>query len=102
MIDKTKTDIDDLREQMSVLGQDVAKLTELMKSLAATKADEARGKAAGLAGDVSRRAQNLAGQGAAAAQHELDVIERRIVEKPLQSATIALFAGLLIGMLTRR
>lgn len=102
MMDKGKTEIEDLREQLGVLGQDVAKLTEMMKTLASSKADEARGKAMGLAGDVSKRAQDLAGQGAAVAQQELDVIERRIVEKPLQSATIALFAGLLIGMLTRR
>ena len=34
MPDKDKTEIDDLRDQLGVLGQDVAKLTELIKALA--------------------------------------------------------------------
>ena len=44
----------------------------------------------------------MAGQGASMAQHELEMIERRIAERPMQSAAIALFAGFVIGMLTRR
>ena len=102
MPDKDKTEIDDLRDQLGVLGQDGAKLTELIKALAGEKAEEARGRAEGLAGEFSRKAQDMAGQGASMAQHELEMIERRIAERPMQSAAIALFAGFVIGMLTRR
>lgn len=99
---ETKPTKDDVEEQIKQIRDDISNLTGLLKELAEDRAGDLRDTAVA-------EAQALVGQGRQAADrarvqaHEAaDSIEQYIVQKPLQSALIALGAGLLIGLVSRR
>ncbi len=99
---KAATTPEDIEAQVAQIREDIAKLTALLGDLAGTKAGEARdlareeaealiGRAKAGAGEARRRVEGAAGS-----------IEHYIEEKPVQSAMIALLAGVVLGLLTRR
>jgi ElaB/YqjD/DUF883 family membrane-anchored ribosome-binding protein len=93
---------DDIEAQVTQIRDDIATLTRLLGELAGAKVDEARGlaldEAEAAIGHARTRAEAVRDRAAGAAHS----IEAYIEEKPVQSAMIALAAGLFIGLLTRR
>lgn len=93
---------EDIEAQVTQIREDIAKLTQLLGEVIEAKAEEARGhvpeEAEAMIGRAKRRAED--------AMHRVEDaatgIERYIEEKPLQSAVMALLAGIVIGLLNRR
>ena len=99
---KTAPGPEDIEAQVAQIRDDVATLTRLLGELAGAKVDEAKGLALDEAEAVIGRARRTAEAARDRAQGAAHSIESYIEEKPVQSAMIALVAGLFIGLLTRR
>jgi ElaB/YqjD/DUF883 family membrane-anchored ribosome-binding protein len=93
---------EEIEAQVTQIRDDIATLTRLLGELAGAKVDEAKGfaldEAEAAIGRARTRAEAVPDRATGAAHS----IEAYIEEKPLQSAMIALAAGLFIGLLTRR
>jgi ElaB/YqjD/DUF883 family membrane-anchored ribosome-binding protein len=99
---KTAPKPEDIEAQVIQIRDDIATLTRLLGELAGAKVDEAKGLAMGEAEAAIGRARDRAEAVRDRAQGAAHSIEAYIEEKPVQSAVIALVAGLFIGLLTRR
>ena len=93
---------EDIDAQVAQIREDVAQLTKLLGDLAGTKVEAAKARAAGEAEALMGRAKARAEDARHRVEDAAGGLERYIEEKPLQSAMIALLAGLVIGILTRR
>ena len=91
-----------IEEQIKTIREDISRLTQLFVQLgqdnlsgagkaARDEADELLNRTRRAADDVAGRAKQAAGS-----------MEGYIVEKPLQSAIVALLVGVFIGFLSRR
>ena len=87
---------DELEAQVTRLSAEVAELTRLLTTMAGTTAAEGLGARAGDA------AQRLAHEAQDELQQAARTLSRLIEEKPMQATLIALVAGLVLGLLTRR
>jgi ElaB/YqjD/DUF883 family membrane-anchored ribosome-binding protein len=99
---KTAAKPEDIEAQVAQIRDDIATLTRLLGELAGTKVDEAKGFAMHEAEAVIGTARKKAHEARERVQGAAGSIEAYIEEKPMQSAMIALVAGLLIGLLSRR
>jgi ElaB/YqjD/DUF883 family membrane-anchored ribosome-binding protein len=102
MADTPKPGTGDIEAQMRKLGDEIAKLTDLLARDLKETASDAKGKVGAKAEALSRAAHAAAEGMSERAKGELHEIERKIAEKPVQSAIIAFLAGLLIGGILRR
>lgn len=100
--DKSAPKPEDIEAQVAQIREDIAQLTTLLGSLAGAKADEVRGRAAEEVEALVGRARQRAGDAKHRVEDAAGSIERYIEDKPMQSAMMALLAGLVIGLLTRR
>ena len=95
-------DLAELQEQLKIIRADVSALADLLKGAAHNKAAEA-GKALHVqADDLVRRGREVTEGATQRARSAVTSIEEQIAEKPVQSALIALLAGIVIGSLGRR
>lgn len=99
---KTAAKPEDIEAQVLQIRDDIATLTRLLGELAGAKADEAKSFALDEAEAVIGRAREKAEAARDRAKGAAHSLESYIEEKPVQSAMIALVAGLFIGMMTRR
>jgi ElaB/YqjD/DUF883 family membrane-anchored ribosome-binding protein len=93
---------EDIEAQVTQIRDDIATLTRLLGELAGAKVDEAKGLALDEAEAVIGTARKKAQEARDRVQGAAGTLESYIEEKPMQSAMIALVAGLFIGLLTRR
>ena len=95
-------DTNDIEAQVEQIRADIATLTRLLTEVAGAKAEQTKDLALDQAEELIRKSR----AGALAAQREaenaLHSVERYIEEKPVQSATMALLAGIVIGWWSRR
>lgn len=99
---KPNATADDIEAQIRTIREDVTKLTGLIMQLGEEKVAGARGKARSEAEEMLGRARKSADEAAGQAREKIASIEHYIVEKPVQSAFIALLAGIFIGSMSRR
>lgn len=99
---KTTPKPEDIEAQVAQVREDIAKLTQLLGQLAGAKADEAKGLALDEAEALIGRARTKAADAKHRVEDTAGSIEHYIEEKPMQSAMIALLAGVVIGLMTRR
>lgn len=101
---KTKTDADrgDVEEQLRVIRDDVATLTELLKELGQSRSEEAREAVFARASELRAAGEKAADAARARAESGTASVERAISENPIQSALLALGAGVLLGWMSRR
>jgi ElaB/YqjD/DUF883 family membrane-anchored ribosome-binding protein len=92
----------ELQEQLKAIRADVATLAELLKGAAHSKAAEAGKVLREQADDLVRRGNEMTADATQHARSTVTSIEKQIAEKPVQSALIALLAGIVIGALGRR
>lgn len=102
MADTPKTDTSDLQAQMKVLGDDIARLTEIVRALAKDAAGDMRSKMSEKAGAFAEAGQGMAERAAEKAKDEFQAIEKHITDKPVQSALIAFLIGMVLGSMNRR
>lgn len=95
-------ELNDVEAQIAAIRDDVAELTQLLKSFAGAKTEAATETLKGEAETLKRQAQEAADEAVRKARSAATSIEDHIVEKPVQSALIALLIGILIGALGRR
>jgi ElaB/YqjD/DUF883 family membrane-anchored ribosome-binding protein len=92
----------ELSQQIEQLRKDVLAITETLKSLGQTKAEDMKGnvkaKAAELAAAGRSKAEDLT---RSAADLEADMASY-VREKPVQSLAIAAVLGLIVGLISRR
>jgi ElaB/YqjD/DUF883 family membrane-anchored ribosome-binding protein len=81
---------------------DVAQLAELLKAVASGGAADAGKALHDQADELVRRGREVAEGATQRAKGAVSTIEDQIVEKPVQSALIALLIGIVIGSLGRR
>lgn len=96
------TSRDDLEQQFTVIRNDLATLTRLLREAGEAKADETREAALAEAAALLEKSREALEGGQARAREAGAAVETYIKEKPVQSALIALGVGFLVGMLTRR
>ena len=98
----TKPDTDDIEAQVQQIRADISTLTRLLTEVAGAKAEQTKDIALDQAEELIRKSKARA----LAAQHQAEdafhSVERHIEQKPVQSATIALLVGLMIGWISRR
>lgn len=95
-------DVNDVEAQIAAIREDVSELTRLLKGLAATRTEAATEALKGEAEALKRQAHVAADEAVRKAKSAATSIEDHIVEKPVQSALIALLIGILIGAMGRR
>jgi ElaB/YqjD/DUF883 family membrane-anchored ribosome-binding protein len=95
-------DLAELQEQLKTIRADVSALADLLKGAAHSKAAEAGKALHEQADDLVRRGKEMTEGATQRARGAVTSIEEQIVEKPVQSALIALFIGIVIGSLGRR
>lgn len=93
---------EEIEAQVAQIRDDIATLTRLLGELAGAKVDAAKGLAMDEAEAAIGRARHQAEAVRDRAQGAARSIEAYVEEKPVQSAMMALMAGLVIGLLTRR
>ncbi len=91
-----------LAEQIQTIRDDLAKLTSLLKDMAASTATDGAKTLHDEADHLLHRTRQAAEIAADKARGAAGSIETQIAEKPIQSALIALLIGLVIGSLGRR
>lgn len=99
---KAAPEPEDVEAQVAQIRGDIAKLTQLLGELAGAKADEAKGLALDEAEALIGRMRTRAADAKHRVEGAAGSIEHYIEEKPMQSAMIALLAGVVIGLMTRR
>lgn len=87
----SKTSSNDIDNQIKQVREEVSELSKLILQFGEERVSEAGQTARAQAGQASEKLKAKAAS-----------IEDRIVEKPVQSAIIALLIGLVIGSLSRR
>jgi ElaB/YqjD/DUF883 family membrane-anchored ribosome-binding protein len=101
----TKSDTpgtDDITKQVEQIREDISTLTRLLTEVAGAKAEETKGLALEQAEELIRKSKAQAVAAQQQAETAFHSVERYIEEKPVQSATMALLAGLFIGWWSRR
>jgi len=98
----TNPDLTELQEQLKTIRADVATLADLVKGAAHSRAAEASRPLHEQADDLVRRGKEITEGATERARSAVTSIEEQIVEKPVQSALIALLIGIVIGSLGRR
>jgi ElaB/YqjD/DUF883 family membrane-anchored ribosome-binding protein len=98
----TRSKTEAIQEQISDVTDEVAALAAMMKDLAASTGEDLKGAAGEKLAEIARRSQVLADRAKAKTKSEIATLEQAITDKPLQSALIALIAGLVLGALLRR
>lgn len=98
----TKTTPDDVQAQVKQIREDITTLTKLLKELAEDKAGTARDSAIAEANALLGQTREAADRARARAHATAGSVEDYIAEKPVQSALIALVAGIAIGLFSRR
>lgn len=93
---------EDVEAQVAQIREDIAKLTELLGQVAGAKAEEAKGLALEEAEALIGRAKASAGEARRRVEGAAGSLEHYIEDKPMQSAMIALVAGVVLGLLSRR
>lgn len=91
-----------VQDEVKEVTDEVAALADLLKDLAASTGEDLRGAASEKLQEIARRSQALADKARSRTETEIASLERKIAEKPLQSALIAFVIGLLLGAVTRR
>lgn len=99
---KTETPVADIDEQIKTIREDISRLTKLMMQLGEDKVSEAKKTVRDEADDLLKRSKHAAEEAAETAKAKVAPIEDYIVEKPVQSALIALLVGIFLGSLSRR
>jgi ElaB/YqjD/DUF883 family membrane-anchored ribosome-binding protein len=97
-----KPDLDELQEQLKSIRADLSTLADTFKGAAHNKAAEAGRALHEQADDLVRRGKQVTEGATFRARSAVTSIEEQIAEKPVQSALIALLAGIVIGSLGRR
>jgi len=92
----------DVEEQIKTIRNDISTLTELLKDLAGSKAEDVRKTARNEADDLLKRSKETAEEATARAKQAAGSVEDYISEKPVQSALIALLIGIFIGSFSRK
>jgi ElaB/YqjD/DUF883 family membrane-anchored ribosome-binding protein len=93
---------EDIEAQVAQIREDIAKLTQLLGEVVGAKAEEAKGRASEGAEALIGRAKKRADDARHRVEDAATGIEQYIEERPIQSAMMALLAGIVIGLLTRR
>ena len=93
---------EDLERQFGIIRDDITALTNLMKEIGASKADETREAALAEATRLLERSRSALDDGRLKARQAAVSVEDYIKEKPVQSALIALGVGFLVGLVSRR
>jgi ElaB/YqjD/DUF883 family membrane-anchored ribosome-binding protein len=96
------SDLAELQEQLKTIRADVATLADLLKGAAHGRAAEAGKALHEQADDLVRHGKEMTEGATERARSAVTSIEEQIVEKPVQSALIALLIGIVIGSLGRR
>lgn len=91
----------DLETQISRLREDVAGVSEALKSLATSRAGDARDQAYALRDDVKERGERYFKQAQDAASDLEDQISDRVREEPIKAVLIAAAVGYLYARLFR-
>ncbi|MCB1378802.1 MAG: hypothetical protein KDK89_10615 [Alphaproteobacteria bacterium] len=99
---KPSPEFKDLEDQIKAIRKDLTDLTSLLKDLTGTKAAEAGETIQNEASEFLRKTRHAAEGAAEKAQSAAGTIEKHIIEKPVQSALIALLIGIVIGSWGRR
>jgi ElaB/YqjD/DUF883 family membrane-anchored ribosome-binding protein len=99
---KTEPAGSELDLQLDALRKDIASLSDSVKRIAGEKAAAVSNAAAGEAEALLKQSRDLGESAVAEVRKKVDTIEGYIVEKPVQSAIIALLVGLFVGSLARR
>ncbi len=92
----------DVEEQIKTIRNDISTLTDLLKDLTGSKAEDVRKTVKDEADDLLKRSKETAEEATARAKQAAGSVEDYIAEKPVQSALIALLVGIFIGSLSRR
>lgn len=95
-------DTDDIAKQVEEIRADISTLTRLLTEVAGAKAEETKDLALEQAEELIRKSKARAVAAQREAENALHSVERYIEEKPVQCATMALLAGLVIGWWSRR
>lgn len=93
---------EDIEAQLRQIREDLSTLTRLLGELAGEKTETAKGMALDEAAELVARSRKTAEAARHRAESAAHGIEQYIEEKPVQSAMIALIAGMFIGWLSRR
>lgn len=92
----------DVEDQLATIREDVSKLTKLVVEMGKEKVDESTKAAREGADDILSRAKRSAENAARQAKEKTASIEEHIIERPIQSAIVALLIGIFIGSMSRR
>lgn len=92
----------DIEAQMQQVREDIAVLTRLIAEVAGAETGEAKDMALEQAAKLVRTSKAKVDAAQQRVGKTFSSIEQHIEEKPVQSAVIALLAGMFIGWLSRR
>lgn len=92
----------DVDEQIKVIKDEVAELTKLMKALGEDKFSDVARSARDHVDDWVSKSRQTVGEAGVRVKARAESVEDFVIEKPVQSAFIALLVGLVIGSMTRR
>ena len=93
---------DDVEDQIKVIKEDIAQLTKLIKELGEERYGEAAKAAREQVDDWMNKSREKVDEASEQVKAKAASIEDYVVEKPVQSAFIALLIGLLFGSMMRR
>lgn len=99
---KGQTTASDVEEQIKTIRDDITKLTRMMVDLGEGRAADAAKMAQSEAEEIIGHAKRVAGETADKARQKAASAEDFVVQKPIQSAFIALLVGIFIGSMSRR
>lgn len=92
----------DVEAQIEQIQKDISTLTRLLAEVAGAKAEQTKGMALDQAADLIARTRKNADAVKHKAEGAAHSLEHYIEEKPVQSAMIALLAGIVVGWWSRR
>ena len=91
-----------IEEQIKTIREDISRLTQLFMKLGQDNLSAAGNAARDEAEELLNRSRRAADEVAGRAKQAAGTMEGYIVEKPFQSAIVALLVGIFIGFLSRR
>ncbi len=98
----SKATTEDVEAQIEQIQKDISTLTRLITEVAGAKAENTKDIALDQAADLIARTKKNAESVKHRAEGAAHSLEHYIEEKPVQSAMIALLAGLVVGWWSRR
>lgn len=99
---KSRTSASDIEDQFKTIREDISRLTKLMTQFGEEFLADASDAAAEQSGDWINRSRRKAGETGRKVREKAASVEDYVVEKPVQSAVIALLIGLVLGSMSRR